>query len=477
MKQRIIILLFFTLLFASCSKQRSVRSKMVQYPDLEGIIKRGKLIASVSQSTTNYFLLHGSAHGFQYEMLKSFANEIGVRLEIVVYKNNAEAFENLMNGKCDIIADRFTESAFLKYFLRFSNPLITKKSVLVQRNPQGWNFMNDVWRRSFMVTSENELGGKTVYIPKNSDYKIYLQDISNKIKRNISIQEVFDINSEELIKKVISGEIEYAVVDGDVAQIYKRMYPSIDIDFEVTSDMPASWVMRKSSSKLDSAINKWFSEIKQTEYFRFTKYKYFDSHWIIQIQDDSYLSLNNSKISRYDELIKKSAAEIGWDWRLLAALIAQESNFNHDTVSRCGAKGIMQLMPETALRFGLDSINTVSQNIRAGAKCLKAIENTLARVVLDPDERKKFVLASYNIGYGHIIDAIRLAKKYKANEQMWDNNAEIYLKNKAFPKYYNDPIVRNGPCKGFETTKLVDEVSERYMHYRNLVTKPINKKK
>ncbi|OPZ99852.1 MAG: Membrane-bound lytic murein transglycosylase F precursor [Bacteroidetes bacterium ADurb.Bin408] len=204
-------------------------------------------------------------------------------------------------------------------------------------------------------------------------------------------------------------------------------------------------------------------------FYKAIYYKYFESETQVQIFRSAFCSLNSNKISVYDEALKKCCKLIGWDWRLLASLIYQESKFNTDTVSRRGAFGLMQLMPITAQRFEVDSASSPEDNIKAGVMYIRWLDKQLVNRVTDKEERQKFILAAYNIGLGHVYDAQALARKHGRNHQVWDNNVDFFLLNKSKPIYLNDTLVRNGPVKGKETYAFVRKVFERYHHYKNLI--------
>jgi membrane-bound lytic murein transglycosylase F len=180
-------------------------------------------------------------------------------------------------------------------------------------------------------------------------------------------------------------------------------------------------------------------------------------------------SVKGGQISEYDELIRTYAGLIQWDWRLLASLIYQESNFKHDLTSWAGAWGLMQLMPITSIKFGADSFAAPEENIKAGVKFIKWIDKHFSSEI-PADERVKFVLASYNVGMGHILDAQKLARKYGKNPNLWDQNTALYLELKSRPQYYLDPVVKSGFCRGKDAVDFVNEVLIRYNHYKNVVT-------
>ena len=150
-------------------------------------------------------------------------------------------------------------------------------------------------------------------------------------------------------------------------------------------------------------------------------------------------------ISMYDEIFIKESERLGWDWVMLASLVWNESRFNNDIVSSQGARGLMQFMPRTAARFGLegDELKDPKKNIDAGVEYLKFLERRFDEVE-DRDERIKFVLAGYNAGPGHVRDAMALAKKYGDDPYIWDNSVEKWLLALQESKYYMDNLLHTG---------------------------------
>mgnify|MGYP003737859135 CR=1 FL=1 len=84
------------------------------------------------------------------------------------------------------------------------------------------------------------------------------------------------------------------------------------------------------------------------------------------------------------------------------------------------------------------------------------------RKIEDKDERIKFILASYNSGPAHILDAMALAEKYGKNPHIWFDNAEYYLAKKNEPEFYKDPVVKYGIFRAKETLRYVPNVLNTY---------------
>ena len=185
--------------------------------------------------------------------------------------------------------------------------------------------------------------------------------------------------------------------------------------------------------------------------------------------ESDFHSISGGKISGYDDIIKQEADKYNWDWRLISAIIYQESRFNPEADSWAGAYGLMQLMPSTARSLGVEDYKNPKQNIKGGILLLNWLNEQYIESIPDSTERIKFVLASYNIGLGHVKDAQRLAKKYGKNNHVWENNVDFFLRNKSAEKYYKDPVVRWGYCRGKEAFEYVNKVLTNYHHYLNVI--------
>lgn len=175
---------------------------------------------------------------------------------------------------------------------------------------------------------------------------------------------------------------------------------------------------------------------------------------------------NSTPVSQYDKIIKREVRKLGWDWRMMASIVWNESRFNIDAVSSQGARGLMQFMPRTAERFGLegDEVLNPSLSIEAGVEYLMFLERRFDEIV-DRDERIKFVLAGYNAGPGHVRDAMALAEKYGDNPHVWYGSVEKWLLALQESKYYNDKVCKHGFFRGRHTIRYVQNVFKKYEEY------------
>ncbi|HZL76457.1 MAG TPA: transporter substrate-binding domain-containing protein [Bacteroidales bacterium] len=438
-------------------------------PNLDLIIKRGKLVAITDYNSINYFIYKGEPMGFNYELLKAFTDHLGVDLEIVTENQINHALNILNSGEADLLAFGLTVNSTRKKEMLFTDPIAETRQVLVQRKPRNWRSITEEAAEKHLIRNQIDLAHKSVYVQANSAHSERLRALSNEIGDSINIIEV-PYDSEELIKDVAKGEIDYTVCDENIAMVNLTYYPGIDISTPVSFMQNIAWGLPKNNSgQLLAELNKWIASYRRTGSYALLYAKYFRNSRSETIVKSDYYYINTGKISQWDDMIKSASTRINWDWRLLASLICQESRFDPDVESRVGAYGLMQIMPVTGKNYGIDITASPSDNIKAGTMYINRLQSIFESKITDPQERIKFILASYNAGPGHVLDAIKLAGKNGMNPEKWDGNVAVWLLKKSEPKYFNDSVVKNGYFRGTESVNFVTEVLERYDHYRNII--------
>lgn len=459
MKYILNILLILVVLHSSCVRDRAAEKNFWDNPvqtDLEDIIKRGTLRAIVDNSSTSYYIYRGRRMGYEFEMLRNLSQALGVQLKLVVTDDINKAFRLLNDGKADIIAMNLEVSEERRQYADFTEPTNNVSTVLVQRV------------QDEVLAELSQLEGKTIHLRQGSIYKQQVEMLQDSLLLNIDVVEVQE-SSENLVDKVVANEIDYTIVDNDIALVNATYYDNIDVSLEVSQASEVGWAVRKTSPELLEEINQWIAEGKKSSFFAILYSKYFLNKKNSYFRNNSaFSSISGDRISVYDEIIKKGANELGWDWRLLAALVYKESRFETTAVSYAGAQGLLQLMPVTLERFGVTDANDPSESLMAGVRFLKYLDKFWRVRVPDSNERIRFILASYNVGHGHVEDAWRLALKFGKDTQRWSNVA-YYLEKKSQREFYRDPVVKSGYAKGHVTVAYVREVLSLYESYRVLV--------
>jgi membrane-bound lytic murein transglycosylase F len=320
-----------------------------------------------------------------------------------------------------------------------------------------------------IVNDVTQLIGKEVWVKRKTRYHERLESLNRELGGGIIIRNIErdTVTTEDLIEMVSRGEIRYTVSENNLARLNRTYYRNIHIDLPISFPQRASWIVRRNAPELARAVNEWAENVSKGSTLKAAVKRYFEQ----SKQDDFSFEGSGVKkgdLSPYDDLFKKYAAELGWDWQLLASIAWQESRFHNHLESWVGAKGLMGIMPRTArsLGFSPDSLDNPETAIQAGVKCLKYFGRYFADIQ-DPEERIKFTLAAYNAGNGHITDARKLALKWGGDPDIWEGNVAEYIRLKSEPEYYNDSVCKHGYLRGTETFEYVREILSRYRFYNS----------
>ena len=227
------------------------------------------------------------------------------------------------------------------------------------------------------------------------------------------------------------------------------------------------WAVDSAKPQLSQAIHEWFKPSMLAETSR-EEQALLKGGGVRRRVFAPMLNREGGIISRYDGLFQQHSRIVGWDWRLMAAQCYQESTFDPDATSWAGARGLMQIMPQTADHLGLAraDITKPDRNIEAAARYLKELDQLFSDI-RDRRERQDFVLAAYNGGHHHIRDAMALCQRDGRNSYRW-NDVSAYVLKLSDPRYYQDPIVQNGYMRGSETVDYVEKIRQRWQQYRGV---------
>lgn len=228
----------------------------------------------------------------------------------------------------------------------------------------------------------------------------------------------------------------------------------------LSADSCGIWVFRASDSSTAEQAGNWFGKYAKNPNYAIIRQPFLDIY-------NPMTRVSADFISPYDSLLKAWADTLGWDWKLLAALIYQESRFRVEAVSPAGARGLMQLLPSTAERYGCTDTFDPEENIMAGVRLLQVLEERYKDISRDPAERRKFALAAYNAGVGRIGDCLSYASHIGTDISIWENVAAV------IPDLQKDSVaaleaVRYGTFNGQETIAFVRQVGIFHKRYRHI---------
>jgi membrane-bound lytic murein transglycosylase F len=453
------------------SISKEAPEEMITGPDLDEIKVKGKLVALTLNSSTSYFIYRGHAMGFEYELLKRFAESIDVELEIRLIPDVNTMFDLLNKGEGDLIACNLAITGDRQEKAAFSEPYNFTKLVLVQRLPDGHESMSPAEVSKKLLLRPLDLEGKRVFVNRSSPSYERLINLQKESGISFEIVKVPGyIDPEKLIQKVADGEIDYTVADDNLASLNSTYYQNIDVSVQLSFPRQIGWAVRKNNPQLLEAVNDWFDRDRRNSVHAYIYKKYFKApkeKW--EEYNGEFSSLNGNRISHYDDLLREYSEIIDWDWRLLAAQMYQESRFQEDARSWAGAFGLMQFMPATAKMYGVDSASGPREHIRGAILHLSRLENFWQERIPDPENRIHFTLASYNAGLGHVLDAANLAAELGYDPMVWENNVAECIKLKSQKEYYTSDIVKHGYCRGEEPVTYVKKIIDQYRHYSQVI--------
>jgi membrane-bound lytic murein transglycosylase F len=437
--------------------------------DLTEIRSEGKLRALIVYSATGYFIYKGQPMGYEYELLRRLAANLGLDLELRVAKDLDQMLEILQSGQVDLVAHGLAITEERKEQVSFTDYLYLTKQVLVQRKPANWRKMTLDQIRETLVTDPVQLIGDTVSVRRNSSYHERMENLSREIGGPIHIDTLDgNLSTDEIIKLVVDKKVRHTVADRNLARINASNYPILDVTVPVSFSQRIGWAVRKNAPLLQEAVNNWIREEKASADFNYLYQKYFEHHRSFSRRVRSeFFSLTEGNISPYDTLIRAAAEELNWDWRLLASQVYQESRFYPNANSWTGARGLMQLMPATAEELGVSDPEDPEENLKGGVRYLKQLGRAFSSI---PDSlaRIKFTLAAYNCGLGHVQDARRLASLNGLDPDCWEENVDQMILALSYPKNYHQEVVEFGYLRGVEPYRYVKQIMDRYRQYTSI---------
>jgi membrane-bound lytic murein transglycosylase F len=431
---------------------------------LRRIRERGYLIALTDQNTLNYFIYRGEPMGYQLVLLESFAKYLGVPLRIIASNNISKLDYYLHYNAADLIALNLPISRAGKKLVNFSDPFGETRLVLVQRKDK-----DSGQNKPVTVASLKDFPQDTVYVRKSPFLEAEYHAFYKKSGKNAILKEMTDVSEEELIRGVSAGTIRFAIVQENVAMVYHRFYRNLDISVLAFPLFSYGWGIGIASDSLRTEVDKWLSVMKASRQLKKIYLDYFDNQRIVRFLQSEYFSVSGNTLSPFDNAIREQSKQVMWDWRLVASLIYEESNFRAGQVSSHSASGLMQLMPETAAKFGIDSTATPAKQIAGGVKYLRYLDKQLPDEITSPVERVYFVLASYNVGPGKVLVARDKAEKFGRDKNRWNGHVDYYLLRRS----KKEPVAKTDSLDpypiDYKTEGFVDDIVARYYHYRNLI--------
>ncbi len=408
-------------------------------------IKRHKKLTIITDNSSHgYYLYRSAPMGFEYDLAREFADDLAVDLEVVT-PGWGKIMDALVNHEGDLIASSLTRTPNRMDRVSFSIPYMSVRQHIVVR------------KGNSDITKISDLNGKTIHIRKHTSYHERLLKL---IDEGIDLKLVLydNVPTEEFLRRIQDHEIDITAADSNIVRLNRRYYPDIKIACTISGEQEIAWAVRKEDDALRRKINRFFKTIKKNGVYDDIYNRYYagrDQFDYVNIKK-FHIRLD-TRLPEYKPAIIETADMYDLDWRLIAAVIYQESEFDPLAVSYTGVCGLMQLTLPTAVEMQIENRLDPFQSIRGGVKYLKSLYDRFPRI--DENERIKFALGSYNVGYGHIRDAQSIAREKGLNPRKWRSMEQI-LPLLVYPQYHEN--TRYGYARGTEAVRFVERVLKYY---------------
>ena len=414
---------------------------------LDLVRQTGVLHVVTRNGPTTYYLGSEGPLGVEYELAQGFADHIGVTLSMYTSDQLNDIATDLNDWRADVGAAGLTVTPERQALLHFATPYREVRQLVVyrlgHRRPQG----------------PHDLVGRRVAVPADSSFSNRLAALTETVPE-LTFEATATSDVDELMRRVVDGDIDVTVVDSNEFQVASQFYPELRVAFELAEDDALAWAFRRDhDNSLRDAAEAYFETLRVSgELAAIDERYYANEHRLDYVGTRRFLRHVETRLPEFREHFERIADEIDEDWRLLAAMGYQESHWEPDAVSPTGVRGLMMLTRATAKQVGIDDRTDPVQSIEGGGRYLKRVKAKIPERIGEPD-RTWFALASYNVGFLHLEDARIITQRLGNDADDWNDVREA-LPLLAQKKWYSQ--VKRGYARGWEPVRYVDNIRSYY---------------
>ena len=413
--------------------------------DWDAIVASGRVRMLTVNAPATYYLWRGELLGFEYEMVRSFAEAHDLELEVIVAGDIGELIDGLANGRGDMIAAGIvpTEQR-VEMGLRFTRPYLWISETFVTAGDP--------------IADLDGLAGRRVTVNPQTSYAVTLRDLLERADFDL---EYVDRSTSAILSDIAAGDLDVTLVDSHRAGLETTFDPRLALGLAVEPEKGLAWAVRDENGELLRRLDTFIDERYRGYDFNVLRNKYFVNQRRMAHQREHRVTGNT--LSPYDHIVRPAAAAAGFDWRLIVAQMYQESGFDPNRTSFAGAEGLLQVLPRTARDLGVDadSLADPETGVAAGVAYLGWTRERFPD--LPVGEQILFALGAYNAGHGHVRDGRRLARELGLDDSIWFDNVERAMLKLAEPEYAKKSVY--GYVRGAEVVRYVREIQDRYRLY------------
>jgi membrane-bound lytic murein transglycosylase F len=410
---------------------------------LEKVLTEGQLRVISRNGPTTYYEGPEGLTGFEYSLVKGFADELGVELVIQDEDSFSRIFNAVGKEENHLAAAGITVTPSRSKGVKFTRPFMKVKQQLVYNSRQPAP-------RSIL-----DLMGKDLVVISESSHVERLQELRETYPE-LTWREEPALEMIELLEMIHKGQADYAIVDSNSYDLNRHAYPRAQTAFDISDAQDLAWAFAYSiDTSLFDAAQAYLERIEQDGTLAALTDQFYKP--IVEVTTGDALLFSyrlEKRLPRWEDGLKEAAAKFDLDWQLLAAISYQESHWNPAAESRTGVRGLMMLTLATASDMGVKDRIDPSQSIYGGAKYFRNLLDRIpARVT--GDDRVYMALAAYNVGMGHLEDARVLTEIHGDDPNKW-SDVRKYLPLLAKRQYYSK--TKHGYARGWEPVAYVKNV-------------------
>ena len=411
---------------------------------LEKVLQTGELHVISSNGPTTYYEGSNGLTGFEYSLVKGFADSLGVKLVIEDESDIDQMLDGVARQDFHLAAAGLTALESRANKVTFSTPFmqVTQQLIYSNRLPQ--------------PTSIKDLQNKEVLVVANSSHAERFKALQTQFPE-LQWRAVINAEMIDLLEMINKGEADYAVIDSSAYDLNRYSYPKAKLAFDVSDPQPLAWAFPTlRDTSLFEAAQQYLGSIKADGTLAKVTEEFFDRH-IEEVTTGEAMAFTyqlEQRLPQWVDYMKSAAAEFDLDWHLLAAIGYQESHWQADARSPTGVRGLMMLTKNTAKAMGVVDREDPRESIYGGAKYLSIVLERLPKRIKG-DDRLNMALAAYNQGLGHVEDARVLTERMGGNPSKWED-VRKYMPLLAKQQYYSQ--AKHGYMRGWEPVGFVDNV-------------------
>ena len=426
-------------------ERHTVDEQVLVHRDWTAVQKAKRLRMLTVNAPTTYYLWRGELLGYEYEIVRLFADAHDLELEVVVARDTNGLIDGLLAGRGDMIATGLTPtSARVARGLSFSRPYLTTRETFVTA--------------ASPITDLDGLAGRRVAVNPATSHAATLRALT--VPQPFTIDHVEE-STAAILAGVADGTYDATLVDGQHAELAATFDEELTLGLALEPVQGLAWAVREDSHDLLRELDAFIDENYRGYAFNVLRNKYFVNKRRMSRQREHRVT--GDVLSPYDDIVRPLAQTAGFDWRLVVAQMYQESGFDPDRVSFAGARGLLQVLPSTAEEVGIDPARLAEPElgITAGVKYLAWTRERFPN--LPVGEQLWFALAAYNAGPGHVRDGRRLAARLGLDSSLWFDNVEAAMLKLAEPEYAR--TAAHGYVRGTEVVQYVGDIRDRFGAY------------